>query len=94
MDLSGVFEHGHGYVALSRVRSLAGLHLLGWSHQALLVHPRVAEMDARFREHSDDAENAFAEMTPQELKDMQAHFIRVCGGTIEKAKVRKTKKKK
>ena len=92
MDLSGVFEHGHGYVALSRVRSLSGLHLLGWSQNALLVHPRVAEMDVRFREHSDDAEKAFAEMTAKELKDMQEHFIRACGGTVQSKKPMKRKK--
>ena len=96
MDLSGVFEHGHGYVALSRVRSLSGLHLLGWSERALLVHPAVARQDALFRERSEDAEKAFAEMTPKELKDMQAHFIRACGGTLEthKPPKRKIKKKK
>lgn len=94
MDLSGVFEHGHGYVALSRVRSLSGLHLLGWSERALSVHPLVAQKDREFRERSEDAEKAFAEMTPAEHKEMEENFIRACGGTIEAQKIRKAKKEK
>ena len=39
MDLGSVFEYGQGYVALSRVRNLSGLHLLGINDHALLVHP-------------------------------------------------------
>ena len=49
MDLSGAFEYGQGYVALSRVRSLEGLHLLGWNERALQVHPAVLRKDFEFR---------------------------------------------
>ncbi len=48
MDLSHAFEYGQGYVALSRVRSLSGLHLLGWNERALRVHPLALEKDADF----------------------------------------------
>jgi ATP-dependent DNA helicase PIF1 len=54
MDLSNAFEYGQGYVALSRVRSLSGLHLLGWNERALRVHPLALEKDADFRRASDD----------------------------------------
>lgn len=60
MDLSGAFEFGQGYVALSRVRSLAGLHLLGWNDRALRMHPAVLARDFEFRAASgalDDACN-------------------------------------
>lgn len=83
IDLSGVFEHGHGYVALSRVRTLQGLHLLGWSERALLVHPRVAEQDAQFRIKSEDARAVFEEMSDAEHVGMEENFIRACGGTLE-----------
>lgn len=82
IDLSGVFEHGHGYVALSRVRSLAGLHLLGWSERALLIHPRVREQDLQFRALSEDAREVFSDMSPRERKMMEENFIRSCGGTV------------
>jgi len=41
MDFRDVFEFGQGYVALSRVRRLSGLHLLGWNERAFQVHPEV-----------------------------------------------------
>jgi len=53
MDLSSVFEFGQGYVALSRVRRLSGLYLLGWNDQTFRVHPDVLIKDAEFRTQSD-----------------------------------------
>ena len=49
VDLSQVFEFGQGYVALSRVRRLSGLHLLGWNERAFQVHPEVLAKDEMFR---------------------------------------------
>ena len=46
MDLSDAFVAGQGYVALSRVRSLAGLTLKGINNTALAIDPRVREYDA------------------------------------------------
>jgi ATP-dependent exoDNAse (exonuclease V) alpha subunit len=68
MDLSQVFEYGQGYVALSRVRRLSGLYILGWNARAFQVHPEVLEKDALFRESSDDAETAFQNMPEEELE--------------------------
>lgn len=50
IDLSGAFEFGQGYVALSRVRSLSGLYLMGLNDRALAMHPRVIEEDKIFRQ--------------------------------------------
>lgn len=50
IDLSKAFEYGHGYVAISRVRSLEGLHLIGLSENAFMVNPKVLEQDKKFRE--------------------------------------------
>lgn len=49
IDLRAVFEYGQGYVALSRLRRLSGLHLLGWNERALAVHPEVVSIDTEFR---------------------------------------------
>jgi hypothetical protein len=49
IDLSKAFEYGQGYVALSRLRTLSGLYLLGLNERALRVHPAAVEKDAEFR---------------------------------------------
>ncbi len=59
IDLSQVFEFGQGYVALSRVRRLSGLHLLGWNERAFKVHPEVLAKDKLFRLASSNAEILF-----------------------------------
>ncbi len=85
IDLSRVFEYGQGYVALSRVRTLAGLHLLGWSESALQVHPDVGAIDAAFQKASDSAVLAFEALEETgERRIMEENFIRASGGSIEK----------
>lgn len=52
IDLSRTFEYGMGYVALSRVRSLAGLRLIGINDLALEVNERMIIFDEDLRERS------------------------------------------
>jgi ATP-dependent exoDNAse (exonuclease V) alpha subunit len=52
IDLSKSFVQGMGYVALSRVRSLQGIRLLGINRMALTVNPEVVKLDKIFRELS------------------------------------------
>ncbi|MFA6475311.1 MAG: PIF1 family ATP-dependent DNA helicase [Patescibacteria group bacterium] len=52
VDLSKSFAPGMGYVALSRVRTLAGLYLRGINQKALFVDPRITEQDLLFLEIS------------------------------------------
>jgi len=54
IDLSKTFEYGQGYVAISRVRSLAGLSLEGLNEMAFKMHPRIVEADLEFRKQSDE----------------------------------------
>ncbi len=68
MDLSQVFEYGQGYVALSRVRRLSGLYLLGINEQALKVHPEILEKDIEFKNKSKDAEKVFGKISKDDLK--------------------------
>lgn len=81
MDLSRAFEYGQGYVALSRVRTLAGLSVSGFNERALEVHPDVLFKDAEFRRFSEETCGAFAQLSADELLTMQSNFIRACGGT-------------
>lgn len=82
MDLRQCFEYGQGYVALSRVRTLDGLYLLGFNDRALEVHPTVCEQDARFRTASEEARQQFGAIDPLTLKKRQHDFVKDCGGTI------------
>lgn len=84
MDLSRSFEYGQGYVALSRVRTLTGLSLLGWHENAFAVHPEVSAKDREFRELSGETAVAFATLRESgELAQMEENFIRASGGTLE-----------
>ncbi|MEK7881169.1 MAG: PIF1 family DEAD/DEAH box helicase [Deltaproteobacteria bacterium] len=80
MDLSDVFEFGQGYVALSRVRRLSGLHLLGWNKRAFQVHPEVLTQDAEFRAQSELASDTLSKTPANELTAKHEQFIQACGG--------------
>ncbi len=80
IDLRNAFTYGQGYVALSRVRTLTGMKVIGLNAQALLVDPRVVHKDEHFRSDSGDAEYAFNEMEASEIITMQKNFITASGG--------------
>lgn len=52
IDLSKSFVPGMGYVALSRVRSLSGVYLLGLNNMALTVNPEISAIDGTLRDLS------------------------------------------
>ncbi len=81
IDLSRAFVFGQGYVALSRVRTLAGLKMVGMSPTALRVDPKIVMRDARFRQESEEAEDVFAQMEEEDIRQMHTRFIQACGGT-------------
>ena len=72
IDLSKAFEYGQGYVALSRLRNLSGLHLLGLNERALRVHPLAVEKDAEFRAASAAAPRLDAAAIAQQQQDFVA----------------------
>lgn len=80
MDLSDTFEYGQGYVALSRVRTLAGLSLAGLNQRALEVHPEILAKDTEFRTKSEQAREKFSSIDAKELAAIHANFLRACGG--------------
>jgi ATP-dependent DNA helicase PIF1 len=88
MDLRQVFEYGQGYVALSRVRTLSGLYLAGWNEQTFQVHPRILQEDTIFRDQSEAAQAAFANLATEQLETIQRNFILSSGGTMDTKKVK------
>ena len=89
MDLGKTFERGQGYVALSRVKSLDGLKLLGLNDTALQVDPLALRADIRFQELSAEAE---AELDEQQLKSEAESFVEKCGGTVDADEIRTNRK--
>jgi ATP-dependent DNA helicase PIF1 len=82
VDLSKAFVYGQGYVALSRVRSLDGLKVLGMHPNALQVDPKVVEQDVRFHADSESAEEAFGAMEDEEVEAMHERFVVARGGKV------------
>lgn len=60
IDLSNVFEQGQGYVALSRLRTLSGMRVLGMNDLTTHISTLVRKVDKRFRELSDQLEMELA----------------------------------
>ena len=85
MDLGKTFERGQGYVALSRVKSLEGLKLLGLNDTALQVDALALRADIRFQELSEEAEQEFGE---EQLRSEAENFVMKCGGTVDTDEIR------
>ncbi len=84
IDLGKAFEYGQGYVALSRVRSLKGLKLLGFNSDALAIHPLVLEEDKRFKSKSFQIKEYLAKKTEKEMQASREKFIEDVEGSKEK----------
>jgi len=75
VDLSKSFERGMGYVALSRVRTLGGLKLLGINNMALQVHEEVSEFDQSLQTYSATAVEALGNMKKDKKERIQQEFL-------------------
>ncbi|MGE0613761.1 MAG: ATP-dependent RecD-like DNA helicase, partial [Hyphomicrobiales bacterium] len=78
-DLGRAFEYGQGYVALSRLRRMDGLYLLGLNERALQVHPEAVERDGEFRRESRAALEALAALGEDGLAARQSEWLKACG---------------
>jgi ATP-dependent exoDNAse (exonuclease V) alpha subunit len=90
IDLRKTFEKGQGYVALSRLKTLESLVLLGFNETAIMVDDLALRADARFRELSgilDDNTNL------EELQKQFVPFIDRCGGISDLNELKKIKAK-
>lgn len=89
IDLSRAFERGMGYVALSRVRSLEGLFLIGLNDEALKMDDEALEFDRRFNDASLEHREELINGNPNGIKDKQAEFLRKVSPQFSKKKGKK-----
>ncbi|WP_201538187.1 AAA family ATPase [Psychrobacter immobilis] len=85
IDLSRTFELGQGYVALSRLKSLAGLQLLGMNDMSLQLDPLARGADKRFLVLSDEADANYAMLDEESMTQAHEKFVLKSGGTLSKS---------
>jgi len=91
IDLSKSFVPGQGYVALSRVRSLDGLTLLGLNSMALVVDPYVIELNQWLTKESSKWSKVIQRFEHKDFKKMHEDFINRSGGTNNVREIAKNK---
>lgn len=77
IDLGRPFMPGMGYVALSRVRNLSGVRLLGLNQKALEVNSHALELEDIFKKQSDDMKTKLYKLPWVEKQTRQMEFVRL-----------------
>lgn len=90
IDLANTFENGQGYVALSRLKSIEGLQLVGLKPEALLLDGLARKADERFKVLSKEVDANYA---MEELQKQAPVFIKRCGGLTDLNEIKKHSKK-
>jgi hypothetical protein len=90
IDLSKTFETGQGYVALSRLKELENLRLIGINEMALKVDPLAFKADKRFKELAIIADDQF---NAEDLEREAPLFVKKCGGITDFKELKKHKAK-
>lgn len=93
IDLSKTFEVGQGYVALSRIKSIEGLRLMGLNDIALQVDKQVLNVDKEMMKLSKLNILKFKSFSKNEKEEMYINSIMQHGGCIETKKIEKYNKK-
>jgi len=84
IDLSKTFETGQGYVALSRIKNIEGLRLMGLNSMALRVDPLILHIDDRIKMASKKASDALESLSKENLETMFKSHVSALGGVVNK----------
>ena len=91
IDLSKTFEVGQGYVALSRIKSIEGLKLMGFNDTALSVDPLILSIDSRIKQASQKASDKILAYEENQLAAIHLSYIQRLGGLIDEKEINKEK---
>ena len=75
IDLSKAFVEGQGYVALSRVRTLSGLKLMGLNNIALKINEEILQFDNDLIKNSKRIVKELKEFNSEEKLKKQKEFL-------------------
>lgn len=87
IDLSKTFETGQGYVALSRIKNIEGLRLMGLNPMALRVDPLILHVDDRIKQASKKAGDVIESLSKEHLESMFESHVSQLGGVVSKEKI-------
>jgi len=87
IDLSKTFEVGQGYVALSRIKNIDGLRLMGLNDKALTVDPLILHIDDRIKAASKKASDEISAVSPENLQEIFESYILSVDGIIDTKKI-------
>ena len=99
IDLSKTFEVGQGYVALSRIKNIDGLRLMGLNDKALTVDSLILHIDDRIKAASQNASDEIEAISADKLQQVFDTYILSIDGILdieqiqEQEKVLKSEKK-
>lgn len=92
IDLSKTFEVGQGYVALSRIKSIDGLRLMGLNEMALSVDPLTLRIDEPIKKASAKASDEIEAYSEDELDKSHVNYIKSLGGLTSFVQIEEEKK--
>ena len=87
IDLSKTFETGQGYVALSRIKNIDGLRLMGLNTMALRVDPLILHVDERIKQASQKATDTLESLSKERLESIFESHVSTLGGVVSKEKI-------
>jgi len=88
IDLSKTFEVGQGYVALSRIKNIDGLRLMGLNETALTVDPLILHIDDRIKAASQKASDEILAIAPENLEKIFDSYILSIDGITDMSAIK------
>ena len=92
IDLSKTFEVGQGYVALSRIKNIDGLELIGFNDTALMVDSLILSIDDRIKKASKKTQDKMSSFTKEEFEHLTLLHIKSLGGITNNKEIQKQTK--